>query len=55
MRAAECVRREAREHDLVARDQDGDLVLVNLDNGSCWETPFAAARVNDSTKVVAAQ
>lgn len=28
MRAAQCVRREAREHDLVARDQDGDLVLV---------------------------
>ena len=28
MRAAECVSREAKEHDTVARDQDGDLVLV---------------------------
>jgi hypothetical protein len=29
--------------------------MVNVDNGSCWETPFATTRVNDATKVVAAQ
>jgi hypothetical protein len=29
--------------------------LANLDNGECWETPFAAAKVNAAGKVVAAQ
>ncbi|HWP66818.1 MAG TPA: metallophosphoesterase family protein [Candidatus Limnocylindria bacterium] len=29
--------------------------LVNLDNGVCWETPFAAAKRNLSGKVVALQ
>jgi hypothetical protein len=29
--------------------------LVNLDNNVCWETPFAAAKVNVAGKVVAAQ
>jgi hypothetical protein len=29
--------------------------LVNLDNGVCWETPFATAKVNAAGKVVAAQ
>ena len=29
--------------------------MVNLDNGSCWETPFTTTRANDATKVVAAQ
>jgi hypothetical protein len=28
---------------------------VNLDNNVCWETPFAAAKVNVAGKVVAAQ
>jgi len=29
--------------------------LVNLDNGSCWETPFAAAKLNVAGKVVSKQ
>jgi len=29
--------------------------LVNLDNGVCWETPFAAAKLNVAGKVVAQQ